>query len=85
LDDARVVIDGSGDREFRLMLQKSLRRQAGDRVKSIAFSNSKNDLLVQLADMCAGAIARSFRMDRPDRRRWRQMLRPRIDDVWIFQ
>lgn len=85
LTDAKVVIDGSGDREFRRMLRTSLRRQAGARVKSISFSNSKNDLLVQLADMCVGAIARSYRTDRPDRWRWRHMLHPRIGDVWIFQ
>lgn len=85
LADAKVLIDGSGDREFRRMLQRSLRRQAGTRVKSVAFGNSKNDLLVQLADMCAGAIARSYRPDRPDRLRWWRMLRPRIDDIWDFR
>jgi len=48
LSDATVVIDGSGDREFRRMLKASLRRQVGARLKSLSFNNSKNDLLVQL-------------------------------------
>ena len=85
LENAKVVIDGSGDREFRRVLQISLRRQVGSKVESIRFNNSRNDLLVQLADMCVGAIARSYRRDRKDRARWRKMLAPRIDDVWDFR
>lgn len=86
LANAKVVIDGSGDREFRQNLSQAIRKRVRDgAVRSCKFSDSKNDALVQLADMCVGAIARSFREDRPDRRRWRDMLRPRIDDVWIFR
>jgi len=84
LVDAKVVIDGSGDRAFRQMLGSSLRRQVGDGLKSLTFGNSKNDCLVQLADMCVGAIARSYRTDRKDAKRWRQMLGPRINDIWDF-
>lgn len=84
LDQARVVIDGSGDHAFKRMLKTSLRRQVGESIKSIRFGNSKNDRLVQLADMCAGAIARSYRTDRTDSDRWRTMLAPRINDVWEF-
>jgi len=83
---ARVVIDGSGDRDFRRNLSDAIRKRIRfGAVKSCKFSNSKNDPLVQLADMCAGAIARSFREDRPYRRRWRNMIRARIDDVWTFR
>jgi Protein of unknown function (DUF3800) len=85
LAGARVVIDGSGDREFKRMLKASLRRQVGARLKEVRFAKSENDLLVQLADMCAGAIARSYRADRSDASRWRQLLGPRINDVWDFR
>jgi len=85
LADAEVVIDGSGDRAFRRNLGSSLRRQVGERVQGIRFSNSRNDPLVQLADMCVGAIARSYRSDRKDAWRWRAMLEPRIRDVWNFR
>jgi len=84
LKDARIVIDGSGDRKFRMMLKTSLRRQIGPAIKALRFARSDNDPLVQLADMSVGAIARSFRPDRDDAWRWRRMLHPRIDDVWIF-
>lgn len=83
--DAKVIIDGSGDHEFRQNLHAALRRRLGARViRDLRFKNSKNDPLLQLADMCAGAIARSYR-ERPHKERWRQMLRLRLDDVWEFR
>jgi len=86
LANARVVIDGSGDRAFRQNLGAALRRRVREgAVKTVKFSDSKNDPLVQLADMCVGAIARSFREDRADRRRWRQMLGAQVEDVWTFR
>jgi hypothetical protein len=86
LANARIVIDGSGDRAFRRMLATQLRRHVGSgKLKGITFAKSHGDPLVQLADMCAGAIARSYRPDRTDRARWRRMLRPRIDDIWDFR
>jgi len=45
------------------------------------------DNLIQLADMAAGAIARSYRLEsRHNPRRWRQMLADadKIEDVWNF-
>jgi hypothetical protein len=86
LNGATVVIDGSGDRAFRRELGTYLRRHLGaDRLKKVRFSNSANDRLIQLADMCAGAIARSYRQDRSDAQQWRDMLRPKIDDIWPFK
>src|SRR5690606_33478021 len=59
LANAKVVIDGSGDREFRRNLSNAIRKRIRDgAVRSCSFSNSKNDTLVQLADMCVGAIGR---------------------------
>ena len=84
LQRAKVIIDGSGDRPFQKMLKTSLRRQLGERIEEIRFGNSRNDPLVQLADMSVGAIARSYRRDRKDATRWRRMLAPRINDVWDF-
>ena len=86
LSNARVVIDGSGDREFRQTLNTAFRRKLGTGVvRDIRFKESHRDVLVQLADMCAGAIARSCRSDRETPYRWRQMLAPRIDNVWEFR
>jgi hypothetical protein len=83
--DAKVIIDGSGDHEFRQNLHAALRRKLGTRViRDLRFKNSKSDVLLQLADMCAGAIARSYR-ERANKDRWLKMLSRRIDDVWEFR
>jgi hypothetical protein len=84
LDRARVRIDGSGDREFRRALSTYLRRELGDRIRDLRMVDSKADPLMQLADMCVGAIARSYR-NRDAADRWKRMLAPRIANVWRFR
>jgi hypothetical protein len=86
LKGAKIIIDGSGDREFRNNLKAYLRRHAAEgAIKEMRFKQSHRDPLVQLADMCAGAIARSYRTDRQNPDRWRAMLAPKIRDVWDFK
>lgn len=85
LQAAKVVIDGSGDRQFKQELAAYFRRQLPrGQIEQIAFHRSEADRLVQLADMCAGAIARSYRKDRDNASRWRGILAPKIEDVWEF-
>ena len=86
LKDARVVIDGSGERTFRRDLKKHLtRHSAPGAIRDIRLKASHGDPLVQLADMCVGAVARSYRDDRSNPHRWRDMLRPKLDDIWEFR
>lgn len=89
LNDARIVIDGSGDREFRKQMQSYMRKELPPgTMKKLTFKDSAKDPLVQLADMCAGAIARSYRdTDRQEADRWRRMLanNQQISDVWDFK
>lgn len=87
LQGARVKIDGSGDREFKRELERYLRAQCqAGKIASVKFAESHRDNLIQLADMAAGAIARSYREDdRKDAYRWRNMLADKIDDVWDFR
>jgi hypothetical protein len=55
LEQARIIIDGSGDKEFKRELGAYFRQQLGrGRVKEIRFSSSKSDPLVQLADNSQG-------------------------------
>jgi hypothetical protein len=83
LDEARVRIDGSGGRNFQRALITYLRRELGARIKDVKMADSKRDPLMQLADMCIGAITRAER-DREDRDRWKRVLKPRIADIWHF-
>lgn len=88
LKGAKAVIDGSGDREFKRQLRAYIRRNIGpESVVKIDLKDSRRDPLLQLADMCAGAIARSYRSDRPNPTRWRKMLEGhgQIGDIWEFK
>jgi hypothetical protein len=86
LKDARLIMDGSGDREFKNELKVYLRRNLDEgAIKSFRFSDSDSDRLVQLADMCAGAIARSYKAEKEDAKRWRGMLGNKLEDVWNFR
>lgn len=87
LANASVKIDGSGDREFKRQLQVYLRKQLPQgSVKKLKFVDSSKDNLVQLADMCAGAIARARRADDRRNARWLDMLRTarQVEDLWDF-
>src|SRR3546814_5407808 len=78
---AKVKIDGSGDRRFKQSLIRYLRKQIGPgKIEKVKFANSRSDNLIQLADMCVGAIARSYRPDiRKDANRRHKMLIDKID------
>jgi hypothetical protein len=67
LRKARIRIDGSGNREFRRALASYMRRELGPaKIQDLKMADSKRDPLIQLADMCVGAIARSYRGDSRD-------------------
>jgi hypothetical protein len=83
-----VVIDGSGDRAFKQQFKTYLIKHiAKGCVRSFELKDSKRDALLQLADMCAGAIARSYRTDRREPSRWRNVLRRsgQIHNLWAFK
>ncbi|MEQ8293379.1 MAG: DUF3800 domain-containing protein [Roseovarius sp.] len=85
---AKVVIDGSGDRQFKRAFRSYLRKHIdADCVRKVDLKDSVKDPLVQLADMTAGAIARSYRQDRADSNRWRSALyrAGKIENVWEFR
>lgn len=84
LTDAHVFIDGSGDRAFRKKLKADILIRNKGKVADVKLAKSHNKPLIQLADMCVGAIARSYRLDRGDPDRWRNMLQPRIAKIGEF-
>jgi len=87
--DARVRLDGKGDRLFRQKLLVYLRRNLNTRerkvVKNIRFRDSRKDVLIQLADMVAGAINRSFQTEKTDANIYLGIIKSRVEDIWVFQ
>ncbi|UWR37655.1 DUF3800 domain-containing protein [Sulfitobacter sp. W074] len=88
LRNAKVIIDGSGDRAFKRAFRSYLRKHLdADAVSKVELKDSVKDPLVQLADMAAGAIARSYKPERADSNRWRSALQRngQIENVWEFR
>lgn len=88
LQNAKVVIDGSGDRLFKKQLRAYIRHHIPrDCVARVDLRDSARDPLIQLADMAAGAVARSYHDERKESGRWRAKLQRsgRISNIWEFR
>ncbi len=62
--NAKIRLDGRGEKEFRKQLTTYLRRHLNSDskkiMKNLRFRDSKRDVLIQMADMIAGSIRRYF-------------------------
>lgn len=82
LEDATIVIDGSGSREFRQQLQTYIKGKINDkndvrnRIKKVKIEDSKKNNLLQLADMVCGAVARSY-TSKKDEPSYRSLIKSR--------
>ncbi len=82
MENAQVVMDKSGNRNFYDKLSKRLQAEInpGDgprRIKKIKTQESHKNNLLQLADMVCGAVARSCNMGKKDAWSYRKIIRPR--------
>lgn len=90
LNEATVVIDGSGSKDFRRQLQKYLKDRINQEkghsryIKKVKVQDSNRNNLLQAADMIAGAIARSYRRDKKDSRIYRNIIRHRENFVQFW-
>ncbi len=87
--DAKVKVDGSGDRLFRKNFLTYLRRELNTDERRIMshcrLVDSRSNVLIQMADMIAGTIRRSFDTDKKDGVALRKIIRKHIQDEWQFQ
>jgi hypothetical protein len=64
LNSATVIIDGSGSKDFRKQLERYLKLRINDPghrfIRKVKVQDSRKNNLLQLADMIAGAVNRSF-------------------------
>lgn len=89
LNEAIVVIDGSGSRDFRNQLSSYLKRRINDQknglrqIAKVKIQDSHRNNLLQLADMICGAVARSY-TDKNDAEAYRRIIshREMMVQVW---
>lgn len=88
LNEAVVIIDGSGDRDFKRNLQHDLKHRINRPlakarfIKMIKVQDSERNNLIQLTDMICGAINRSF-SEKPDAPDYRKIIAPREISVQL--
>jgi hypothetical protein len=80
---ATVCIDGRMNHDLATYVRQHLNKE-NRVVEHVKFRDSKALATLQLADMVAGAIARSYRADKTDAHIYRRCLRDRIDRVWAI-
>ena len=90
--NAKIKIDGSGDRIFKrnfsVYLRKDLNYNGKKVIKNLRFVNSKESVLIQLADMVAGSERRYFEYRngiKTDAEIYRNIIKKKIDDEWEFR
>jgi hypothetical protein len=86
---ASIKLDGSGDRAFKKSFLSYLRKSLNSRekkvVESFRFVDSKENVLVQLADMVAGSVRRSYDKDKTDKEVYKKIIRKHIENEWPFR
>ncbi len=80
LSDATVVFDRCGNRDFRRTMvpyvkRASAKQDGTDPIRRALAQASHSDDLLQLADMVAGAVARSYKLDKTDAKTYRAIVR----------
>lgn len=90
IKDAKLRIDGFGERKLKKAIGVYLRQSLNGEVKNkvmnnIKFVDSKSDVLIQMADMVSGSIHRSFQIDKGDSNLYKEIIKHRIENEWIFE
>lgn len=89
IKNAKIRLDGRGDRLFRRKLLTYLRKNLNTKeqkiVQNLKFRDSKSDVLVQLADMIAGSINRTFDKDKADSDIYWSIIKRKCEDLWVFK
>lgn len=87
--NARIKLDGSGDRTFRRSFESYLRKSLNLADKKIIgnlkFTDSKSNTLIQLADMIAGSIRRNYEDTKLDRALYKKIIQKHIENEWKFR
>jgi hypothetical protein len=87
--EAKIKIDGSGDRIFRKSFLSYLKRELNNNeikvMTKCTLVDSTGDVLIQMADMIAGSINRSYNLQKADNSIYKRIIKKHITDEWEFQ
>ena len=83
-ENLKIVLDEKGNKNLEKELKQYLQSNPQLRVSKLSVRDSKNDVLLQLADMVASAIGHSYnRTDKPNSSRWKDMIANKVS-IWDF-
>jgi hypothetical protein len=88
ITNARIRLDGHEDRAYKKAASAYFRQQLNigeNIIHDMKFVNSKNDNLIQLADMVAGSILRTTQLDKTDKDDYLSVINGHIEDLWNFR
>ena len=85
LSEALIFIDGVAHKQqaerIRTYLRHALKEHKVAKYK-IKFVDSRNDVLIQLADVVAGSIARSYDREKYDHKEYLEFLKPKVKKIY---
>lgn len=88
IKNGSIRLDGHEDRAYKKAATTYFKQQANPRggvIKDMKFVNSKNDNLIQLADMVAGSILRTTQPGKTDSGEYLKVIKKRVEDIWHFK
>ena len=87
--NAKIRLDGGGNRIFRKNFITYLRHELNSKdkkiIKNFKMVDSKKDVLIQMADMVAGSINRSKNKSKKDSKKYKNIIENKIEDEWPFR
>lgn len=87
--NAKIRLDGRGERVFRQQLSLYLRKYLNSKtkkvIKNLRFRDSKDDVLIQLADMVSGSLRRYYDHATLDYDVYWKIIKKRSEDMWEFK
>ena len=88
MKEAMVKLDGSGDRGFKRKMtsnvRKKLNRNGKRKIADFALEDSQDNVLIQLADMVAGAIRLRYNRNKTLNTNYLRPLLGKIEDIWLY-
>lgn len=88
LTSALIKIDGSGDRDFKRQFKSYIKKEVNQEyafIKNIKMEDSKDNMMIQMADMLAGAVRKSKQEGHGVSAECLYLIKGKISNIWNFK